>query len=108
MQVGLGHFVLDGDPVPPRKKGHSSPWFLAYVRCGQTARWIRMPLGREVGLGPGHIVLDGDPAPPSRKGHSPHSFRPMYIVAKQLPISATAEHLFYTVGHKKEPTYFFL
>ena len=53
-----------------------------------------MPLGREVGLGPGHIVLDGDPAPPSRKGHSPHSFRPMYIVAKQLPISATAEFLF--------------
>jgi len=23
--------------------------------------WIKMPLGKEVGLGPGHIVLDGDP-----------------------------------------------
>jgi len=33
--------------------------------------WIKMPLGREVGLGPGHIVLDGDPALPPPKGHSP-------------------------------------
>jgi len=24
---------------------------------------MKMPLGKEVGLGPGHIVLDGDPAP---------------------------------------------
>ena len=29
--------------------------------CGQTVGWIKMPLGKEVGLGPGHIVLDGDP-----------------------------------------------
>jgi len=35
------------------------------VYCGQTAGWVRMPLGTESGLGPGHIVLDGDPAPPS-------------------------------------------
>jgi len=27
------------------------------------AGWIKMPLGREVGLGPSDIVLDGDPAP---------------------------------------------
>ena len=30
----------------------------------QTAGWIKMPLGTEVGLGPGDIVFDGDPAPP--------------------------------------------
>ena len=35
------------------------------VYCGQTAGWIKMPLGTEVGLGPGDIVLDGDPAPPN-------------------------------------------
>ena len=29
--------------------------------CGQTVGWIKMPLGKEVGLGPGRIVLDGDP-----------------------------------------------
>jgi len=36
---------------------------LAHVYCGETAGWIKMPLGMEVALGPGHIVLDGDPAP---------------------------------------------
>ena len=55
-----------------------------------------MPLGREVGLSPGHIVLDGDPPAPPPKGHSPN-FRPMSIVAKWSPISATAEHFFVTV-----------
>jgi len=48
-----------------------------------------MPLGKEVGLGPGHTVLDGDPAPAAAPPH----FRPMPIVAKRSPISATAELL---------------
>jgi len=39
------------------------------VYCGQTAGWIKMPLGTEVGLGPGVIVLDGDPAP--QRGTAP-------------------------------------
>ena len=45
----------------------SPPQFSANVRCGQTAGWIKMALGMEVGLGPGDIVLDGNPAP-SQKG----------------------------------------
>jgi len=51
MQVGLspGNFVLDGDPAPLPKKGQS-PQFSAHVYCGQTAAWIKMPLGTEVGL----------------------------------------------------------
>jgi len=55
-----------------------------------------MPLGTEVGLGPGHIVLDGNPAPP-KKGGTPRNRRPMSIVAKRSPISATAELLFLSV-----------
>jgi len=51
----------------PSPKGQS-PQFSAHVCCGQTAGWIKMPLGTEVGLGPGHIVLDGDRAPPPQKG----------------------------------------
>ena len=52
------------------------PQFSAHVCCGETARWIKMPLGitkwhlnpssqvgMEVGLGPGDVVLDGDPYP---------------------------------------------
>jgi len=61
------------DPAPPYRKGHSTPHFSAHVYCGQTAGWIKMPLGTEVGLGPGDIVLDGNPATPTEwhgKGHS--------------------------------------
>jgi len=44
---------------------------VAHVRSGQTAGWIRIRLGTEVGLGPGHIVLDGNPAPPTKKAQPP-------------------------------------
>ena len=47
----------------PSAKREKSPQFPAHVYCSQTAAWIKMPLGMEVGLGPGHIVLDGDLAP---------------------------------------------
>ena len=49
-----------------------------------------MPLGTEVGLGPGDIVLDAAQLPP--EVNAPN-FRPMSIVAKRSPISATAELL---------------
>jgi len=53
------------------QKGTQSPNFRPNVCCGQTAGWIKMPLGMEIELGPGDIVLDGDPAPPPhKKGHS--------------------------------------
>jgi len=70
MEVGLdpGDIVL-GTPLPP-EKGAQHPQFSANGYFGQTAGWIRIPLGTEVGLGPGHIVLDGDPSPP--KGAHPH------------------------------------
>jgi len=57
-----------------------------------------MPLGKEVGLGPGHIVLYGDPVGTQRPPQQPlPTFRPMSIVAKRSPISATAELLFVSV-----------
>jgi len=49
-----------------------------------------MPLGTEVGLGPDDIALDGDPAP-VEGGTAAPTFRPMYIVAKRSPITATAD-----------------
>jgi len=90
----------------PLSKGHISPhnkltylltYFWAHVYCGQTSGCIRIPLGTEVGLGQGNIVLDVDPASPHGKGHCspPPIFRPMSIVAKRSPISATAELLFF-------------
>jgi len=55
------------------------------VYCGQTAGWIKMPLGREVGLGPGDIVLDGYQAPLTHgKGHSSPHFRERSITAAHV------------------------
>jgi len=73
-EVGLGtsDIVLDVDPAPPPKKGHSPLHFSAHVYCGQMAAWIKVPLGMKVGLGPGHIVLHGDPGPPT--GAHPPNF----------------------------------
>jgi len=73
MELGLGPgdfvFVLDGDHAPPPQKGaEPPPQFSAHFHCGQTAAWIKMPLGTEVGLGPDDIVLDGDSAPPPQTG----------------------------------------
>ena len=38
------------------------------------AEWIKMPLGRKVGLDTSDIVLDGDPAPPPQKGGTAPQF----------------------------------
>jgi len=58
---GPGDSVRWGPNSLPQK--WPSPQFSARVCCGQTAGWIKMPLGMEVDLSPGHIVLDGDLAP---------------------------------------------
>ena len=73
-----------GTQLPPKKRGGTAlPQFSARVCCGQTAGWINMPLGTEVGLGQGYIVLHRDQAPPPKRGTSPN-FLPMSIVAKRL------------------------
>ena len=65
-------------------KGHQ---FSAHVYCGQTAGWMKMPLGTEVDLSPGHIVLDGDPVPLREGAQQPPLFRPMSIVATVAHLS---------------------
>jgi len=78
------HCVRWGAISPiPLKRG-TAPHFSAHVYCGQTAAWIKMPLGMKVGLGPGNIVLDVDPAPPAPKGQSTRQSWPMSIVVKRL------------------------
>ena len=70
-------------PLPKRGRG-GAPQFSALICCGQMAGWIKMPLGRKVGLSRSNIVLDGDPAPLPQKGTEPPNFRPMSIVARRL------------------------
>jgi len=70
------HCIRWGPILPPQKggsRGQQSSSTFRPVYCGQTAGWIKMPLGTEVGLGPSHIVLDGDPAhhPSTKKGTQP-------------------------------------
>ena len=103
--LGPGITVVDGDPapsenwgllyVPPKRAARTVAPNFRPMHCDQTAGWIKMPLGTEVGLGPGIIVVDGDPdpsenwgllyVPPKRAAHTAApNFRPMSIVTKQL------------------------
>jgi len=60
LEIGPGDIVLEFrlGPSPPPKG--QNPQFSAHVCCSQTAGWIKLPLGREVDLGPGNA-----------KGYSP-------------------------------------
>jgi len=87
---GPGNIVLDRDPAPP-KKGTAPPLsvhvlLLSNGWMDQDATWYG------VDLCPGHIVSDGAQLP-RKMAQQPPSFRPMSIVAKRSPISATAELL---------------
>ena len=64
--VGLGRATLYLMPTQLHPPQGQSPQFLAHVCRGQTAGWIKIPLGTKVGLGPGHIVLQGNSASPIR------------------------------------------
>ena len=56
-------------PLPKRRASH--PKVSAHVYCGQTAGWMKLVLGKDVGLSPGDFVLDGDPVPFPQKGAKP-------------------------------------
>ena len=55
---------------PPQKAAESPPQFSVHVYCGQTAGWIKVALGMDVGLCSGRIVLDEGKAPLPQKGRS--------------------------------------
>jgi len=60
-----------GTQLPSPKKGSQPPIFGPRL-LWQTAAWVKMTHGMDVGLDSGHIVLDGDPAPlPQKWGIAP-------------------------------------
>ena len=70
---------------PCRKGAQLSPIFGPYLLWPNGwAGWIKMSLGRDIGLGSSDIALNGDPDPPLQKGNRGPNFRPMSIVAKRL------------------------
>jgi len=60
-------------------QGEQQPPLSRPVYCGQTAEWIKMPLGLEACLGPGHILIDGNPASPERDTAAPPLFGPCLL-----------------------------
>jgi len=80
--------VLDGDPAPPTQKGGGAPKFSTHVYSGQTAGWMKLVLGMEVGLSPGDCVLDADPVPFTQKGAEPFpQFSAHFYCGKRLHAS---------------------
>jgi len=65
-----------GTQLPPEKRAQPTQ-FLAHVYCGQTAGWIKIPLGTEVNPGTGDVVLDGVAAAPL-KGAQPQFLALVY------------------------------
>ena len=97
MEIGLGpgHIALDGDPAP--QKGAQQPpifgpcllWPNGWMDQDATLYAGRLQLRR-------HCVRWGpsSPCPPKKGAQHPLTFRPISIVAKRLPISASAELLY--------------
>jgi len=85
-EVGLspGHIVLDEDPAVPKRDTNSQ--FSAHIYCGQKRGTVPPPIFMPVVA----KRLDGSRCHLVR-GTAPN-LRPMSIVAKRSPISATAEH----------------
>jgi len=88
VDLGLGDIVLDGVQAAP--KGVQPPIF------GPCLLWPNGSVNQDATwYGWTHVdMLDRDPSPCPKGAQQPPSFRPMSIVAKRSPISATAEHLF--------------
>ena len=84
VDLGPGHFVLDGDPAPLPQRGAEPPIFGPSVR-GQMAAGIKMPLGMEVGLSLGDFMLDvmGTQPLPKKGVETLPSSRPMSVVGKR-------------------------
>ena len=78
--------MLDGVAGHPLK-GAQPPVFLVHVYCGQTAGWMKTPLGIQVELGLGHTVLDGTQLPRQRGTAAPLFSAHIYIVATVAHLS---------------------
>ena len=76
-------FVLDGDMAPSPKGGTAPfPQFSAYLYCGQTAGYIKMPLGMEVASAQGTLCSVGTQLPLPKRGAEPPIFSPCLLWPK--------------------------
>jgi len=68
-----------GTSTLPTNVVEPTPQFSAHLYCSQTAGYIKMPLGMEIGLSSGDFVLDGDPAPSPKRGGAHPIFGPRLL-----------------------------
>jgi len=80
--IGWGVHCVRREPILPKNGGQQLPHFRP-TGCGQTAGWMKMPLGTEVGLSQGHIVPDGTQVPPQKRCTA-HPIFDTSVVAKRL------------------------
>ena len=80
--------------LPPEKRNTDPTQFLAHVYSGQTAGWMKTPLGKEVDRGPGHIVFRRGSSSRERGTTAPLFSSHVYCGHCRSPISATAEFLY--------------
>jgi len=58
--LGPGDILLDGDPAAPLPKKGAT---FRPMSCGQTAGWINMPVGTEIGLAQTALCYMGTQVP---------------------------------------------
>ena len=119
MQVGRlwprPHCARWGPISPPRKKMGTSPQFLAHVCCGQTAGWIKIPLGMKVGISQATLCYMGIQLP--QMGHSPqfsaHVYGGQTDGWSKMPHGTEAGHIVLDgnpapsrKGHRSHPSLF--
>jgi len=101
-----GNIVLDGDPAPnPLPPKRAQPPISTHVCCGQTAGWIKMPLGREVGFPYKPHCVRWGPSFPRGKGHSSSTLFGPCLFQKETGIPKVIKRLYCKTRSLHESNY---
>ena len=73
------HCVRWGPSHPPQKGAQQPPNFGPYIYSGQTAGWIKMPLGTKVSLDQSHVHCARWGPSSHQTGNSPTIFGPCLL-----------------------------
>jgi len=88
VNLGPGDVLLDGVAASPPLK-EAQPQFSFHVYCGQTAGWMKTPLGTEVDLGPCLVS--------ATKGAQHRALFGPCLLWRRSAVSATGELLLFSV-----------
>jgi len=95
------HCVICALSFPSPKRGRCPLPSIRPMSCGQTAGFMKTPLGTEVELGLGHIVLVGQPPPTAKGAQQPPVLGPCLLWLRS-PMSAITAQLFYPILYNND------